>query len=41
MKEWEKKVLSEPGAADRVAEIEDDRLLAGLTAQHEQAGAST
>lgn len=32
MKDWEKKVLAEPGAADRVAEIEDElRLAAGLT----------
>lgn len=39
MKDWEKKVLDEPGAADRVAEIEDElRLAAGLTALREQAG---
>ena len=41
MKDWEKKVLAEPGAADRVAEIEDElRLAAGLTALREQAGLS-
>ncbi len=32
MKDWEKKVLAEPGASDRVAEIEVElRLAAGLT----------
>lgn len=41
MKDWEKKVLAEPGAAERVAEIEDElRLAAGLTALREQAGLS-
>jgi len=41
MKEWEKKVLAEPGAAERVAEIEDElRLATGLTALREQAGLS-
>ena len=41
MKDWEKKVLAEPGAADRVATIEDElRLAAGLTALREQAGLS-
>jgi predicted XRE-type DNA-binding protein len=41
MKEWEKKVLGSPGAADRVTEIEDElRLAAGLTALREQAGLS-
>lgn len=41
MKGWEKKVLAEPGAAERVAEIEDElRLAAGLTALREQAGLS-
>jgi len=41
MKNWEKKVLAEPGAAERVAEIEDElRLAAGLTALREQAGLS-
>lgn len=39
MKDWEKKVLDEPGAAGRVAEIEDElRLAAGLTALREEAG---
>jgi transcriptional regulator with XRE-family HTH domain len=38
---WEKKVLEAPGAAERVAEIEDElRLAAGLTALREQAGLS-
>jgi hypothetical protein len=33
MKDWEKKVLAAPGAAERVAEIEDElRRAAGLTA---------
>ncbi len=41
MKAWEKKVLAKPGAAARVAEIEDElRLAAGLTALREQAGLS-
>lgn len=41
MKAWEKKVLAAPGAADRVALIEDElRLAAGLTALREQAGLS-
>lgn len=41
LKEWEKKVLETPGAAERVAEIEDElRLAAGLTALREQAGLS-
>ena len=41
VKDWEKKVLDEPGAAKRVAEIEDElRLAAGLTALREQAGLS-
>ena len=41
LKEWEKKVLEAPGAAERVAEIEDElRLAAGLTALREQAGLS-
>ena len=41
LKEWEKKVLESPGAAERVAEIEDElRLAAGLTALREQAGLS-
>lgn len=41
LKEWEKKVLAEPGAAERVSEIEDElRLAAGLTALREQAGLS-
>lgn len=41
LKKWEKKVLSKPGAAERVAEIEDElRLAAGLTALREDAGLS-
>jgi transcriptional regulator with XRE-family HTH domain len=41
IKEFEKKVLSRPGANNRVAEIEDElRLAAGLTALREQAGLS-
>jgi transcriptional regulator with XRE-family HTH domain len=41
VKNWEKKVLDEPGAAERVVEIEDElRLAAGLTALREQAGLS-
>jgi transcriptional regulator with XRE-family HTH domain len=39
MKEWERGVLDEPHAAERVAEIEDElRLAAGLTALRERAG---
>jgi transcriptional regulator with XRE-family HTH domain len=41
LKKWEQKVLEAPGAAERVAEIEDElRLAAGLTALREQAGLS-
>jgi transcriptional regulator with XRE-family HTH domain len=41
LKQWEKKVLSKPGATKRVDEIEDElRLAAGLTALREQAGLS-
>jgi len=41
LKRWEKKVLKAPGAAARVAEIEEElRLAAGLTALREQAGLS-
>lgn len=41
MKSWEKRVLAVPGAAGRVAEIEEElRLAAGLTALREQAGLS-
>lgn len=41
MKKWEEKVLEAPGAAERVAEIEDElRLAAGLTALRERAGLS-
>ena len=41
VKSWENKVLAKPGAAARVAEIEDElRLAAGLTALREQAGLS-
>lgn len=41
LKRWEKKVLEAPGAAERVAEIEEElRLAAGLTALREQAGLS-
>jgi transcriptional regulator with XRE-family HTH domain len=41
LKNWEKKVLTKPGAAKRVAEIEDElRLAAGLTSLREQAGLS-
>lgn len=41
LKGWEKKVLKAPGAAARVAEIEDElRLAAGLTALREQSGYS-
>ena len=39
VKSWESKVIAKPGAAARVAEIEDElRLAAGLTALREQAG---
>jgi transcriptional regulator with XRE-family HTH domain len=39
LKDWEKKVLSAPGATERIAEIEDElRLAAGLTALREKAG---
>jgi len=41
LKQWEKKVLSKPGAAKRVEAIEEElRLAAGLTALREQAGLS-
>lgn len=41
LKDWEKKVLRAPGAAERVTEIEDElRLAASLTALREQAGLS-
>lgn len=41
LKDWENNVLSWPGAADRVAAIEDElRLAAGLTALREEAGLS-
>lgn len=41
LKRWEKKVLEAPGAAGRVAEIEEElRLAAGLTALREVAGLS-
>ena len=41
MKDWEKKVLATPGAAERVDAIEEElRLAAGLTALREQAGLS-
>ena len=41
MKDWEKKVLAAPGAAERVSEIEHElRLAAGLTALREAAGLS-
>jgi transcriptional regulator with XRE-family HTH domain len=41
LKRWERKVLSAPGAEERVGEIEDElRLSAGLTALREQAGLS-
>jgi transcriptional regulator with XRE-family HTH domain len=41
LKRWEKKVLEAPGAAGRVAEIEEElRLAAGLTALREEAGFS-
>ena len=39
MAQWEKKVLASPGAAERVAAIEDElRLAAGLTRLREEAG---
>jgi transcriptional regulator with XRE-family HTH domain len=39
MKKWEQKVLGAPGAAGRVAQIEEElRLAAGLTRLREQAG---
>lgn len=39
VKDWEKKVLSTPGATEEVAEIEDElRLAVGLTALRERAG---
>jgi len=41
LKRWEKRVLKAPGAATRVAEVEDElRLAAGLTALRERAGFS-
>jgi transcriptional regulator with XRE-family HTH domain len=41
LKQWEKKVLDAPGAAERVADIEDElRLAAGLTALRELSGLS-
>jgi transcriptional regulator with XRE-family HTH domain len=41
MKDWEKKVLAAPGAAERVEQIEEElRLAAGLTALRERAGLS-
>jgi transcriptional regulator with XRE-family HTH domain len=41
LKDWEGQVLAEPGAAERVAEIEDElRIANGLTALREQAGLS-
>lgn len=41
MKKWEKKVLKAPGAARRVAEIEQElRLAAGLAVLREEAGLS-
>lgn len=41
MKDWEKKVLSAPGAAERVEGIEEElRLAAGLTALRERSGLS-
>ena len=40
-KEWEKRILATPGAAERVDAIEEElRLAAGLTALREQAGLS-
>jgi transcriptional regulator with XRE-family HTH domain len=41
MEKWEKKVLATPGAAERVAQNEEElRLAAGLTSLREQAGLS-
>jgi transcriptional regulator with XRE-family HTH domain len=41
LKTWEEKVLREPGAPERVHEIEEElRLAAGLTALREEAGLS-
>ncbi|HEU0131615.1 MAG TPA: helix-turn-helix domain-containing protein [Mycobacteriales bacterium] len=41
LKDWERRVLSAPGAEERVAEIENElRLAAGLTALREEAGLS-
>jgi transcriptional regulator with XRE-family HTH domain len=41
LKDWENKVLAEPGAAERVDEIETElRVASGLTALREQAGLS-
>ena len=41
LKEWERKVLAAPGAAERVRDVEEElRLAAGLTALREQAGLS-
>ena len=41
LKNWEQRVLAEPGAEDRVAEIESElRLATGLTALRKQAGLS-
>jgi transcriptional regulator with XRE-family HTH domain len=41
LKDWEKKVLAAPGAAERITDIEDElRLAVGLTALREQAGLS-
>jgi len=41
IKDWEKKVLSAPGAAERVESIEEQlRLTAGLTALRERSGLS-
>lgn len=41
LEEWEEKVLSAPGAAERVMQIEDElRLASGLTALREEAGLS-
>ena len=41
VKKWEQQVLAEPGAEERVAEIESElRLATGLTALRKQAGLS-
>src|SRR5687768_2125698 len=41
LKDWEERVLAEPGAAERVAAIEEElRLANGLTALREEAGLS-